>query len=61
MFCRSEEKNFINKVVKLVGWGIIYDETWTNGGDAQQSTSCMTTNEGHDGDHYEPCKISWVV
>ena len=57
----SEEQHFLNKVVKLVGWGVIYDESWKNGGKMQHSTSCMTTNEGPDGDHYEPCKIAWVI
>ena len=56
----SEEQNFLNKIVKLVGWGLIYDESWENGGKMQRSTSCMTTNEGPDGDQYEPCKIAWV-
>ena len=51
----------MNKIVKLVGWGVIYDESWKKGGEMQHSTSCMTTNEAPDGDQYKPCKIDWVI
>ena len=65
-FDRPEDSGFIDKVVKLVGWGQVNDEIWKDdpnlipGVVTKDTTSCITTNDGPFESHYKPCDIEWV-
>ena len=50
----TPHQNFYRKVVKLAGWGLVYEEVENKYGKID-STSCMTTNQGPIIDHFKPC------
>lgn len=51
---------FDDKVVKLAGWGLAYEEIKTKNG-IVYSTSCMTTNQGPIIDHFKPCDPKYTL
>ena len=56
----ADDSLIVDHEVKVVGWGQVYDEKWSPNGAIQDSTSCVTTNQGPVKSHFQPCSRKWV-